>query len=163
MVNCYQTPETLGHDRIAAAVGAAHLCPNSNLLIIDAGSAVTYDFVSAEQGYQGGNIAPGIKMRLTALNQMTKRLPKVEVEPDTLLPMFGKNTTEAIAAGVVRGLVYEVKGYMRQLKDQKIVFKTYVTGGHAPYILNAMKHRDVIGEPHLVLVGLNCILSGLGV
>ncbi len=158
--NCYQTPETLGHDRIAAAVGAAHLCPNSNLLIVDAGSAVTYDFVSAEQGYMGGNIAPGLKMRLTALNQMTKRLPKVEVEPDTLTPLFGKNTNEAIAAGVVRGLVFEVKGYMRQLKDQKIPFKTFVTGGHAPYIINTLR-KDVIGEPHLVLIGLNRILSGL--
>jgi type III pantothenate kinase len=159
--NNYQTPETLGHDRIAAAVGAAHLCPRQNLLIVDAGSAVTYDFVSAEQGYLGGNIAPGIKMRLTALNQMTKRLPKVDVEPDALTPLFGKNTQEAIAAGVVRGLVFEVKGYMRQLKEQKITFTTYITGGHAPYILNAMKQRDVVGEPHLVLIGLNCILSGL--
>ena len=156
------TPQRdLGHDRIAAAVGAAHLSPGQNLLIVDAGSAVTYDFVSAEQGYLGGNIAPGIKMRLTALNQMTKRLPKVEVEPDALTPLFGKNTKEAMAAGVVRGLVFEVKGYMRQLKEQKISFKTYVTGGHAPYILNAMKQRDVVGEPHLVLIGLNRILSSL--
>jgi type III pantothenate kinase len=158
IANCYQTPDTLGHDRIAAAVGAAHLCPNTNLLIIDAGSAVTYDFLSSEHGYLGGNIAPGIKMRLTALNQMTKRLPKVEMEPDALTPLFGKNTKEAIAAGVVRGLVFEVKGYMRQLKDQKITFTTYVTGGHAPYILNAIK-KNVIGEPHLVLIGLNKILE----
>jgi type III pantothenate kinase len=157
--NCYQTPETLGHDRIAAAIGAAHLSPDTNLLIVDAGSAVTYDFLSAEQGYLGGNIAPGIKMRLTALNQMTKRLPKVEVEPDALTPLFGKNTREAIAAGVVRGLVFEVKGYMRALKEQKTSFKTYITGGHAPYILNAMKHKEVVGEPQLVLIGLNCILD----
>lgn len=158
IANGYQTPETLGHDRIAAAVGAAHLSPGQNLLIVDAGSAVTYDFFSAEHGYQGGNIAPGIKMRLTALNQMTKRLPKVEVEPDVLMPLFGKNTKEAIVAGVVRGLVYEVKGYMRQLREQKITFTTYVTGGHAPYILNAIK-KNVVGEPHLVLIGLNCILE----
>jgi type III pantothenate kinase len=89
---------------------------------------------------------------------MTKRLPRVEVEPDTLTPLFGKNTKEAIAAGVVRGLVFEVKGYMRQLKDQKIAFKTFVTGGHAPYILNALK-KDVTGEPHLVLIGLDRILE----
>ena len=162
IANCYQTPETLGHDRIAAAVGAAYLCSNSNLLIVDAGSAVTYDFVSSEQGYLGGNIAPGIKMRLTALNQMTKRLPKVEVEQNTLTPLFGKNTQEAITAGVVRGLVFEVKGYIRSLKDQKISFKTYVTGGHAPYILNAMKHKDVVGEPNLVLIGLDRILEFSG-
>ena len=158
IVNRYQTPETLGHDRIAAAVGAAYLCPKQNLLIVDAGSAVTYDFVSVEQGYLGGNIAPGIKMRLTALNQMTKKLPRVEVEENALRPLFGKNTREAIAVGVVRGIVFEVKGYMRSLKEQRTPFETYVTGGHAPYIMDALK-KDAVWEPHLVLIGLNCILE----
>lgn len=156
--NCYQTPETLGHDRIAAAVGAAHLCPGQNLLIVDAGSAVTYDFVSAEQGYLGGNIAPGIKMRLTVLHQMTKRLPKVEVEQNALTPLFGKNTKEAIAAGVVRGVVFEVKGYMRALSEQGIDFVAFATGGHAPYILNGVKD-GMRHEPNLVLIGLNKILE----
>lgn len=156
--NCYQTPETLGHDRIAAAVGAAHLCPGQNLLIVDAGSAVTYDFVSAEQGYLGGNIAPGIKMRLTVLHQMTKKLPQVEVEQNALTPLFGKNTKEAIAAGVVRGVVFEVKGYMRALSEQGIDFVAFATGGHAPYILNGMKD-GMRHEPNLVLIGLNKILE----
>ena len=66
-----------------------------------------------------------------------------------------------MAAGVVRGLVFEVKGYMRSLKEQKIAFTTFITGGHAPYILNAIKQKDVVGEPHLVLIGLNCILENL--
>lgn len=158
IANNYQTPETLGYDRIASAVGAAHLCPNTNLLIVDAGSAITYDFVSAEHGFLGGNIAPGIKMRLTVLNQMTKKLPKVEVEENAFRPLFGKNTREAIAVGVVRGIVFEVKGYMRALKEQKTLFTTYITGGHAPYILDALK-KEAIGEPHLVLIGLNCILE----
>ena len=158
IVNCYQSPETLGHDRIASAVGASHLCPNTNLLIVDAGSAVTYDFVSAEKGFLGGNIAPGIKMRLTALNQMTKKLPMIEVEQNAFRPLFGKNTREAIAVGVVRGIVFEVKGYMRALKEQNTPFVTYITGGHAPYIMDAMK-KNVVCEPHLVLIGLNCILE----
>ena len=158
IVNCYQSPETLGHDRIASAVGASHLCPNTNLLIVDAGSAVTYDFVSAEKGFLGGNIARGIKMRLTALNQMTKKLPMVEVEQNAFRPLFGKNTREAIAVGVVRGIVFEVKGYMRALKEQNTPFVTYITGGHAPYIMDAMK-KNVVCEPHLVLIGLNCILE----
>lgn len=156
--NCYQTPETLGHDRIAAAVGAAHLCPGQNLLIVDAGSAITYDFVSAEQGYLGGNIAPGIKMRLTVLHQMTKKLPQVEVEQNALTPLFGKNTKEAIAAGVVRGVVFEVKGYMRALSEQGIDFVAFATGGHAPYILNGVKD-GMRHEPNLVLIGLNKILE----
>lgn len=158
IANYYQTPDTLGHDRIASAVGASYLCPDKNLLIVDAGSAVTYDFVSADRKFMGGNIAPGIKMRLTVLNQMTKKLPRIEVEENALRPLFGKNTHEAIAAGVVRGIIFEVKGYMRALKEQNISYEVYVTGGHAPYILSAMK-SEVRSEPHLVLIGLNCILE----
>lgn len=158
IANCYETPETLGQDRIASAVGAATLCPDKNLLIVDAGSAITYDFVSAEQGYLGGNIAPGIKMRLTVLHQMTKKLPQVEVEQNALTPLFGTTTKEAIAAGVVRGVVFEVKGYMRALSEQGIDFVAFATGGHAPYLLNGVKD-GMRHEPHLVLIGLNKILE----
>lgn len=158
IANCYETPETLGQDRIASAVGAATLCPDKNLLIVDAGSAITYDFVSAEQGYLGGNIAPGIKMRLTVLHQMTKKLPQVEVEQNALTPLFGTTTKEAIAAGVVRGVVFEVKGYMRALSEQGIDFVAFATGGHAPYILNGVKD-GMRHEPNLVLIGLNKILE----
>jgi type III pantothenate kinase len=158
ITNRYETPETLGQDRIASAVGAAYLCPNENLLIVDAGSAITYDFVSAEHGFLGGNIAPGIKMRLTVLNQMTKKLPLVEVEQNALTPLFGKNTKEAIVAGVVRGVVFELKGYMRTLSEQGISFMAFATGGHAPYILNGVKD-GMRHEPHLVLIGLNRILE----
>ena len=156
--NCYQTPETLGQDRIASAVGASYLCPNQNLLIVDAGSAITYDFVSAEQGYLGGNIAPGVKMRLTVLRQMTKKLPAVEVEENAFVPLFGKNTHEAMAAGVIRGIIFEVKGYMRALGEQGTEFVTFITGGNAPYILGNLQ-TEVRYEPHLVLKGLNGILE----
>lgn len=156
--NLYKTPETLGQDRIASAVGASYICPNQNLLIVDAGSAITYDFVSAEQGYLGGNIAPGIKMRLTVLRQMTKKLPAVEVEENAFLPLFGKNTHEAMAAGVVRGIIFEVKGYMRALNEQGTPFVTFLTGGNAPYILGNIQ-SEVHHEPHLVLKGLNSILE----
>lgn len=156
--NCYQTPETLGQDRIASAVGASYLCPNQNLLIVDAGSAITYDFVSAEQGYLGGNIAPGVKMRLTVLRQMTKKLPAVEVEENAFVPLFGKNTHEAMAAGVIRGIIFEVKGYMRALSEQGTEFVTFITGGNAPYILGNLQ-TEVRYEPHLVLKGLNGILE----
>lgn len=156
--NRYQTPETLGQDRIASAVGASHLCPNNNLLIVDAGSAITYDFVSATDGFLGGNIAPGVKMRLTVLRQMTKKLPKVEVEENAFLPLFGKNTREAIAAGVVRGIIFEVRGYMRMLAEQGTPFVTFLTGGNAPYILGSLQDEAQF-EPHLVLIGLNCILE----
>ncbi|MBQ6978523.1 MAG: type III pantothenate kinase [Paludibacteraceae bacterium] len=163
IVNRYDTPQTLGQDRLAAAVGAKSLCPDENLLIIDAGSAVTYDFVSDKGEYMGGNIAPGLKMRFTMLQRMTKKLPLVEVEENELIPLFGKNTRDAIAAGVIRGIAYEVKGYMRTLSEKVPHFQTFLTGGNAPYILNNVRtsrteKRDIRVEKNLVLIGLNTIL-----
>ena len=163
ITNRYDTPETLGQDRLAAAVGAKSLCPGENLLIIDAGSAITYDFVSAEGEYMGGNIAPGLKMRFTMLHRMTKKLPMVEAEENELIPLFGTNTRDAIAAGVVRGVAYEVKGYMRTLSEKVPHFCTFLTGGHAPYILNNVRssrneQREIRYEKYLVLIGLNEIL-----
>ena len=163
IVNRYDTPQTLGQDRLAAAVGAESLCPDENLLIIDAGSAITYDFVSDKGEYMGGNIAPGLKMRLTMLQRMTKKLPLVEVEEHELIPLFGKNTRDAIAAGVIRGIAYEVKGYMRTLSEKVPHFQTFLTGGNAPYILNNVRtsrteKRDIRVEKNLVLIGLNTIL-----
>lgn len=161
--NGYDTPETLGQDRLAATVGAQQLCPNENLLIIDVGSAITYDFVSENGEYMGGNIAPGLKMRFTMLQRMTKKLPLVEVGENELIPLFGKNTRDAIAAGVIRGVAYEVKGYMRTLREKTTHFQTYITGGNASFILNATRSsrtekREIHHERHLVLIGLNTIL-----
>lgn len=157
--NGYNSPETLGQDRLAAAVGAAYLCPKQNILIIDAGSAITYDFVSAEGEYVGGNIAPGIKMRLTMLHRMTKKLPLVEVEENELLPLFGKTTRDAIAAGVIRGIVYEVKGYIRSLNAQLKQLTVVLTGGNAPFIANNSRNTSFQLEKNLVLIGLNQILE----
>ncbi len=163
ITNRYESPETLGQDRLAAAVGAKRLCPKENLLIIDAGSAITYDFVTAEGEYIGGNIAPGLKMRFTILQRMTKKLPLVDPEENELIPLFGKNTRDAIAAGVIRGVAYEVKGYMRTLSEKMPHFQTFLTGGHAAYILNNVRtsrheKRELHYEKHLVLIGLNDIL-----
>lgn len=163
IVNRYETPQTLGQDRLAAAVGAKSLCLDENLLIIDAGSAITYDFVTADGEYIGGNIAPGLKMRFTMLQRMTKKLPLVEAEENELIPLFGKNTRDAIAAGVIRGVAYEVKGYMRTLREKMPHFQTYLTGGHASYVLNNVRtsrneKREIHFEKNLVLIGLNEIL-----
>ena len=163
ITNRYDSPQTLGQDRLAAAVGAKKLCPQENLLIIDAGSAITYDFVSEEGEYLGGNIAPGLKMRFMMLKQMTKKLPLVEVDENELIPLFGKNTRDAIAAGVIRGVAYEVKGYMRTISEKMPHFQTFLTGGNAPYVLNNVRtslteKRELRYEKNLVLIGLNEIL-----
>lgn len=154
--NDYETPESLGLDRLAAAVGAASLCPQKDLLIVDAGSAITYDVLTSDGHYLGGNIAPGLKMRLRALHQFTKKLPMVEVDEHSLIPLFGKNTSGAIVSGVVRGIVFEVKGYIRSLAQQHKNLEVYLTGGNASYILN--HEASIHHEPHLVLIGLYAIL-----
>lgn len=163
IINKYESPQTLGLDRLAAAVGAKSLCPNENLLIIDVGSAITYDFVTEAGEYIGGNIAPGLKMRFTMLHRMTKKLPQVEAEENELIPLFGKNTRDAIAAGVIRGVAYEVKGYMRTLGEKMPHYRTFLTGGHAPYVINNVRpsrteKREMRYEKNLVLIGLNEIL-----
>lgn len=155
--NDYETPNTLGQDRLAAAVGAATLCPKKDLLIIDAGSAITYDVMTADGHYLGGNIAPGIKMRFKSLHQLTKKLPMMEVEENSLLPLFGKNTRDAMAAGVIRGVAFEVKGYVASLAKQGRKLQVYLTGGNAPFILNHVQ-SPMVYEKHLVLIGLNAIL-----
>lgn len=158
IVNDYDTPETLGQDRLAAAVGAAGLCGNENLLIIDVGSAITYDCVTEDGHFIGGNIAPGLKMRFASLREKTKKLPLVEAEEGELIPLFGKNTKDAIKAGVVRGIVFEVKGYIRAMKERLEHFQTFITGGNAPFVLNGV-NEEVRHEKNLVLIGLNKILE----
>ena len=111
----------------------------------------------------GGNIAPGLKMRFTMLQRMTKKLPLVDAEENELIPLFGTNTRDAIAAGVIRGVAYEVKGYMRTLKEKMPHYQTFLTGGHAPYVLNNVRSsrnekREIRFEKNLVLIGLNTIL-----
>ena len=157
LINGYDTPQTLGQDRIAAAIGASYLCPNENLLIIDAGSAITYDFVSDQNVYLGGNITAGIKMRLKALHSMTKKLPLVQADENELIPLIAKNTRDAIVAGVVRGVAFEVKGYMRAMDEQVGHSVTFLTGGNAPYILHNVQ-ADIRYEKNLVLIGLNRVL-----
>ncbi len=160
IANHYATPHTLGQDRMAAAVGACELLPNKNLLVIDLGSAVTYDYVSATDGFMGGNIAPGLKMRLRALRYFTGKLPKVETTENELIPLFGDNTRDAMAAGVVNGLCFEIMGYMHELKERIGDIKVVLTGGNATYFRERLPN-DIVFERRLVLIGLNRILNDI--
>lgn len=150
----YRTPHTLGADRLAAAVGAAHCSPGSPLLIVDAGTCITYDYVSAEGHYLGGNISPGLGMRLRALHEQTAQLPLVSA--DGALKAIGQTTDEAIRAGVVLGMDYEIKGYMRQFQQQHAHAVIYLTGGNG---YRFAREAEVERNDALVEIGLNCILN----
>ncbi len=154
LINLYESPETLGADRLAAAVGAAAMIPGCDLLVADIGTASTFDLVSANGEYLGGNISPGPGMRLRALNHYTARLPLVSGH-GAEIPTVGRTTVDALRAGAMRGVVAELLYYSGYGRQRRIV----LSGGWAPEIA-ALLPADV--EPtivsHLVNYGLNHIL-----
>jgi len=152
----YKTPETLGSDRIAAVAGAYRLFPGSDILIIDAGTAITYEFMFGQE-YAGGNISPGINLRFKALNEFTAKLPMV-TPTDYRYTSPGQSTTDAIVAGVIVGVSYEINEYIRTFLEKNSEGKVVLTGGDGS-LLNEKTDHEVIFEPDLVIDGLNYILE----
>lgn len=156
IVNSYRTPHTLGKDRLAAAIGATAIKPNSNVLIVDAGTAITYDFVDSKGVYHGGNIAPGLTMRLKALNHFTSNLPLVDLtETNELL---GEDTRSAILLGALKGVEYEINGYFEALSFKYPELSLFLTGGDSNYFESKLKN-PIFVQKNLVLTGLNRILQ----
>jgi type III pantothenate kinase len=151
----YRTPQTLGTDRLAAVAGACKLFPGNSFLIIDAGSALTFDFFDGTQ-YCGGNISPGIDMRFTALNKFTGKLPKVSISDDFSFP--GNSTRDAIIAGVVTGVIYEINEYIRTFEKKDKDLKTILTGGDGNYLKHRIPEKTIY-LPDIVAYGLNYILE----
>ncbi len=151
----YETPETLGTDRIAAVAGAFNMFPGTEVLIIDAGTAITYDFLSGDI-YKGGNISPGLMIRFRALNRFTGRLPLIS--PTYKYSFPGKNTSDAIAAGVITGLSYEINEYIRTFKKQHGECNIILTGGDSEFLKDKLDY-EVIYMPDIVTDGLNYILN----
>ena len=154
--NLYKTPRTLGKDRIAVCVGAHYLCPGRNLLVIDAGTAITYDVVNSENNYVGGNISLGVDMRFKALNTFTSKLPLVTTEGES--PLTGGNTQEAIRSGVVNGMTYEMDGFIASFRAIYPKLLVFLTGGNAKYFEKRIKCCNFV-IPNLLSLGLNRILT----
>ena len=154
--NLYETPETLGYDRMAAVVGACEQFPGRDLLVIDAGTCITYEFVDAAGRYHGGNISPGMQMRFQALHRFTGRLPLVQREGRQL--SMGKDTDSAIRAGVLRGMEYEISGYIRALKEKYPELLVFLTGGD-DFSFDTNVKSIIFADRFLVLKGLNRILN----
>lgn len=153
--NNYKTPETLGYDRIAAAVGAHELFPSSPCLIIDAGTAITVDLLH-DSTFQGGCISPGIEMRFKALHQFTDKLPLLTKNQTFHYP--GQNTNESIYNGVIQGVVFELEKRIELFQENFPQGKTIITGGDSFYLVKLIK-KTIFAEPELVLKGLINILK----
>lgn len=151
----YESPQTLGRDRIAVAVAADRLFPGKELLVVDSGTCITYDLI--ERGkYMGGSISPGIKMRFKALNNFTGRLPLVEYENSIPL-LTGDNTVNSILSGVVNGARAEFKGLIEQYLEKYPQLQVIITGGDMQLFDLELKNH-IFADTDLLLKGLNEIL-----
>jgi type III pantothenate kinase len=161
ITNFYVTPETLGNDRLAGAVGAQSLYPDKDILVIDAGTCIKYDFINAQKEYLGGAISPGVGMRLRAMHDYTARIPLVDINMLTSasrIYITGSSTTDSILSGAGLGSVMEIQGIIdayNKLYENLVVL---LTGGDAPFFEMHIK-RKIFVHPNLVLYGLNKILQ----
>lgn len=154
--NRYATPETLGKDRLAAVAGAWHLYPRQNNLVIDAGTCMTYDLITAGGDYLGGNISPGLRMRLRAMHEYTANLPVVDVR--NIEDWIGNSTETAMRNGALLGAILEIQAFGDWSRQQFGEVNVILTGGDADFFAENWK-REIFVHPNLVLSGLNKILD----
>ncbi|MCS7017871.1 MAG: type III pantothenate kinase [Bernardetiaceae bacterium] len=157
--NCYQTPHTLGTDRLAAAVGAWQRFPHQHSLVIDIGTCVTYDFVTATAEFLGGIISPGLQMRLRAMHAFTSKLPLLTADCSHLPPpVIGQNTTDAMLSGAFYGLAAEIQGIICHYRALFESFNILLTGGDALCFDKIIKDVNFVNE-NMVLDGLKAALD----
>jgi type III pantothenate kinase len=157
LINLYQSASTLGSDRLAASVGAYFLYPNANVLVIDAGTCIKYNFTNSKNEYLGGGISPGIRMKLKALQTFTSKLPLVEAN-FSYNELVGNNTQNSILSGVLNGSVAEIDGIISQYKLQFTDIICVLTGGDSEYLAKRLKN-SIFAHQNLVIKGLNDILN----
>lgn len=157
----YDTPYTLGADRVAAAVGATVRFPGRDCLVLDLGTCLTADLVDAGMTFRGGLISPGLHLRLRAMHTFTERLPLVEVGTDAgqaWPELTARNTREAIRSGALNGMLAELNGLIDAYRQRYPDLAVLVCGGDGPLFESRLK-PTIFAVPELVLVGLNCILA----
>ena len=153
--NLYKTPKTLGVDRIALMAAATKKYPNKNVLVIDAGTCITYDFLNIENAYFGGAIAPGLHMKYKAMHEFTANLPllnpKMNIEK-------GNSTKNAMHQGVINGTMLEIEGVIAQYKKENDNLTIVLTGGDTNFLSKILK-SSIFANPNFLLEGLNHILN----
>jgi type III pantothenate kinase len=156
ILNHYRSPETLGRDRLAAAVAGSKRFPGKAVLIINAGTAITYDVVTAKGEYLGGSISPGMNLRFRALHTFTKQLPLLTYSEINFIT--GNDTNESVLSGVINGMSSEMKGMIACYRKEYPGIKVILSGGDLNYFVNRLK-ISIFANPNIVIYGLQQILS----
>ncbi len=156
-LNKYTTPFTLGKDRLAAIAGAHALYPGENCLVLDCGTCIKYDLLTADGSFIGGNIAPGIIMRSKAMHHFTAQLPEVPLQlPESYI---GFSTQSALQNGAFLGAILEMNGFIRLFGKDYQPLRVILTGGDSSFLFQGIDANNKQLEPHLTLHGLNHILT----
>lgn len=154
----YKTPQTLGKDRVISSFAASKLFPLEHCAIFDIGTCMTSNFLHKGKTFKGGNIAPGFAMRLDSMHNYTAKLPKVPLESNDYY--IGQNTTEALQNGAYYGMLYEMRGFVAELKKKCNQVRTLLTGGSAKYFAIRME-KSIFVDPFLNLKGLHYLSKEL--
>lgn len=152
----YESPNTLGQDRLAAVCGAVRLYSDCDLLVIGIGTCITYDLINKQKEFLGGNISPGLDMRLKAMHHFTAKLPLVEKNLNAAL--MGTTTKKALQSGALKGVEAEIIGMISLFNEKYGDLKVILTGGGSKYYVKKLKN-PIFAHPNLVLLGLNHILT----
>ncbi|WP_235296552.1 type III pantothenate kinase [Portibacter marinus] len=152
----YNTPKTLGRDRIAGVVGANALYPETDSCVIDIGTCITYDVILKSKTYIGGNIAPGVELRLKSMHDYTAALPLVK--RGGLENLLGLTTEEALQNGATLGTLLEIESFIRRIREKHDEINVILTGGDADFFAKKI-NSEIFVNPNLVLIGLNVIMN----
>lgn len=156
IINKYQTPDSLGTDRLAVSAGSQIYAKGNNVLVIQIGTCITYEFIDKNAIYHGGAISPGTLMRFKSLHHHTGNLPLVKYQE--ISEITGKNTEESILSGVLFGIVSEIDGNIEKYKNKYPDLRIIMTGGGAKYFDKLLKN-EIFAVPNLVIIGLNYLLE----
>ena len=154
--NKYKTPGTLGSDRLASVAGAIKIFPEKNILVIDAGTCIKYDFINAKKEYLGGSISPGLRMRFKSLHNFTDRLPLIK--PGRVNKFTGTSTKDSILTGVQSGIIHEINGFIEQYQKKFRSLQVVMSGGDAALFAEHIK-SSIFAAPNLIHIGLHEIIK----
>tara|TARA_Y100000385_G_C12989905_1_gene592305 strand:+ start:509 stop:1198 length:690 start_codon:yes stop_codon:yes gene_type:complete len=156
----YHSMGSAGKDRIANAVGAFVIKPNSNSLVIDAGTCLTFDFIDSSNCYHGGAISPGLKMRFKALNTFTEKLPLLDIKSADV-KLIGSDTKSSIISGVVNGMIAEINHIIERYRQKTPLLSIFFTGGDSEFINSIVEFEKngIFAVQNLTMIGLNTILN----
>jgi type III pantothenate kinase len=154
--NLYGTPQTLGIDRIALMAAASSQFPRKNVLVIDAGTCITYDFINAQSEYLGGAISPGINIRYRSVHDYTSKLPQLSASEN--FQLIGDSTESAIHSGIMNGVIQEIRGVINQYEEKYPDLTVILTGGDTKFLFKQLKN-SIFAHQNFLLYGLNQILT----